>query len=337
MKIKHWLIPNRKNKFHPHILRPLGLSIVLLFTFAIQPIYNLTSAGQFQVLGYATNITINDLYNLSNQQRISNGASPLALNAKLNSAALAKAHDMMQKDYWAHVSPDGTTPWSFITAAGYQYTIAGENLAKNFYTSSGVVSGWMGSPTHKDNLLNSAYKDVGYAVLNGVLQGSETTLVVAMYGSEYVPPPAAAPAQSPSAQTAEPTPVVTPTPTASPNAEPAVNETPEETIQEQPTETAPVNTTGQSTANDSQSAGNVLGSGLLAPINAYHTLNWGQKASLLILCVLMLLFIMKHTLVWREQRRGFKHIWLRSHPIGQASILMVILVMTLLSGVGVVL
>ena len=339
MKIKHWIIPNKKNKFHPHALRPLGLSVVLLLVLALQPIYNLTATGNLQILGYATNITINDLHALSNQQRVNNGVHALSLNAKLNSAALAKAHDMMEQDYWAHVAPDGTTPWYFITSAGYQYTVAGENLAMNFYTSSGVVSGWMNSPGHRDNLLNVAYQDVGYAVLNGILQGDETTLVVAMYGSEYVPPPPVTTApDTPPAQVEQA--AVVPAPVTTQEAVDAPTTSPEESTDatEEPEEESTAMTTAP-TAKDSnqRSFGSVLGSILLSPINAYISLNWAQKATLLIMSVLILLFIMKHTLVWREQRRGLRHIWLRSHPIGQASLLLSVLILTLLSSVGVVL
>lgn len=76
----------------------------------------------------------------------------------------------------------GTTPWDFITGSGYQYEYAGENLAKNFMFSQGVVDAWMNSPSHKENLMRKDYTDVGFAVVNGVLNGEETTLVVQLFG-----------------------------------------------------------------------------------------------------------------------------------------------------------
>jgi hypothetical protein len=90
---------------------------------------------------------------------------------------------MFSYNYWAHVSPKGVTPWDFIVSEGYQYTVAGENLAKNFTTSKDVVFAWMASPTHKANIVKSAYREVGFAVVNGVLNGAETTLVVQMLGA----------------------------------------------------------------------------------------------------------------------------------------------------------
>jgi len=93
----------------------------------------------------------------------------------------------------------------FIKSSGYTYALAGENLAKNFTDSGGVVNAWMASPTHRDNILKSGYRDVGFAIVNGVLNGEETTLVVQMFGSATVaqaPPPqvTAPPVQTPTSR-----------------------------------------------------------------------------------------------------------------------------------------
>lgn len=165
-----------KQKF---VLSALGIVLSCFIALSSQPVGAMT--------GYAADINVNDLSSLSNQERANAGLAPLSLNSQLNSAALAKANDMFADNYWAHVAPDGVTPWSFMISAGYKYTSAGENLAKEYNTSSGVVSGWMGSPSHKVNVLSSSYVDVGYAVVNGNLLGSDTTLVVAMYGAKSAP------------------------------------------------------------------------------------------------------------------------------------------------------
>lgn len=112
------------------------------------------------------------------------GLKPLNLNENLSLAALEKAEDMFSHGYWAHNAPDGTTPWKFIYEADYNYLYAGENLARDFNDSSSVVSAWMKSKTHRDNILNANYQDIGFAVVNGKLNGKETTLVVQMFGAE---------------------------------------------------------------------------------------------------------------------------------------------------------
>ena len=149
------------------------------------------------VLGYATDINVQQLLADTNAQRQQAGLPPLTLNSTLSVAAANKAADMFAKDYWAHNSPAGATPWDFITGAGYQYSVAGENLAKNFSDSQGVVDAWMASPSHRENLLKSNYRDVGFAVVNGTLNGEETTLVVQMFGATSAELAAAAPTPPP--------------------------------------------------------------------------------------------------------------------------------------------
>jgi hypothetical protein len=134
-------------------------------------------------LGYATDITVEEIITLVNQERTKDGLNPLTQSSELTSAATAKGTDMFANDYWAHISPTGTTPWEFITKSGYQYTYAGENLAKSFSTAQDVVDAWMKSPSHKANILKPEYKEIGIAVLNGHLSGEETTLVVEEFGS----------------------------------------------------------------------------------------------------------------------------------------------------------
>lgn len=361
MNLKHWFLPNRMNKFHPVALRPVGLLIFLAIFVAIAPVYNIITAGKPQVLGYATNINVGDLFNISNQERINNGLPALSLNTQLSSAALAKANDMFADNYWAHVAPDGTTPWSFILASGYDYTSAGENLAKDFSTSAGVVNGWMGSPSHRANVLNSNYADVGYAVVNGVLLGSETTLVVAEYGqpvqqtvasttpaSEEQPlapqeqqesAPTYSQPQEPSpssvqdessqteSQTQTETVALTETNTNTESSDTTITETPKN-------EPISTKTKDKNIATDTAA---VLGAVISVPLTKYISLNWGQKASLLLASTIILLFIMKHTLVWREQKRGVKNVWLRAHPLGQVAVLVVAIIVTFANGVGVVL
>ncbi len=160
-----------------HFIKKISLLAVALLP--------LTSLLLTQPVGavVATNISVGDISTLSNQQRTSAGLAPLSYSAQLTSAAYSKANHMIALNYWSHNGPDGSTPWTFINASGYLYTSAGENLAKDYSSSSGVVNGWMASPGHRTNLMNASYKDVGYAVVNGNLLGSPTTLVVAMYGT----------------------------------------------------------------------------------------------------------------------------------------------------------
>ncbi len=183
----HLFIPHHTNNHRPKVLHiDALLAYVLLFGLFSIGVKSLHHRMP-DVLGYATNIYANALVSATNAKREAAGLEPLTLDEQLSAAAARKAADMFAKNYWSHTSPTGATPWQFITESGYTYAVAGENLAKNFSDSQGVVEAWMNSPTHRDNILKASYRDVGFAVVNGILNGEETTLVVQIFGSRTKP------------------------------------------------------------------------------------------------------------------------------------------------------
>lgn len=181
--LQYALLPHPTNNHRPKALHPGSLAfyaVLLLILHASLPILHKYYPD---VLGFATDIHVERLLEETNKQRSSSSLQPLTLNPQLSQAAVMKAKDMFSKNYWAHNSPQGRTPWGFIIDSGYKYSLAGENLAKNFEESGGVVSAWMASATHRDNILKPDYQEVGFAVVNGELNGEETTLVVQMFGT----------------------------------------------------------------------------------------------------------------------------------------------------------
>lgn len=181
--IRHLFTPHHTNNYRSKALHIDSLFVYALLIVAFQVLLSTVHRQFPDVLGYATNITVEELLSATNAKRSELGLSPLVLNEQLSSAAYGKAQHMFAHDYWAHVAQDGTTPWDFINGEQYQYLYAGENLAKNFMTSPEVVDAWLASQTHRENLLKPQYSDIGFAVVNGVLEGEETTLVVQMFGT----------------------------------------------------------------------------------------------------------------------------------------------------------
>ena len=188
--IHRFFVPHEENNFRAKSLHTDFLTVYLVIAFLMMIAFKQGSIHN--VLGFATDITIEKLAQLTNEQRQKNNLSPLTINSTLSVAAQKKAENMFQENYWSHYSPDGKTPWDFILGAGYKYEYAGENLAKNFLFSNGVVDAWMNSTTHRDNLLKREYTEVGYAIVNGILNGEQTTLVVQEFGkpldSSFAPP-----------------------------------------------------------------------------------------------------------------------------------------------------
>ncbi len=216
--LDYFFIPSERNNLRAKALHHDFLTFYLVIALLLVFFFFTFRAQITHVLAFATDITVQKLHELTNQERQNNGLSTLNYNDALAAAAYLKAQDMLQQNYWAHYSPSGRSPWDFVKAAGYNYQLAGENLAKNFLFSQDVVSAWMASPTHRDNIVRGDFKDVGFSVVNGVLNGEETTLVVQMFGAgsttqEASSPIAVAAEENPNP---EPTQVVQPTNTPQP-------------------------------------------------------------------------------------------------------------------------
>lgn len=188
----HLFLPHHSNNQRARLLHPTALSIVIGFFAVFQLGLNFFTRSYPHVLGYASQISPAEIVRLTNVERQRQGLGALQLDSQLTQAALRKAGDMFARDYWAHVSPSGTQPWYFVSDAGYAYRYAGENLARDFSQAADIVQAWMDSPTHRDNLLSPRYQDVGIAVVDGTLGGTETTLVVQMFGTRLAAAPSVA-------------------------------------------------------------------------------------------------------------------------------------------------
>jgi uncharacterized protein YkwD len=103
-------------------------------------------------------------FDLVNEQRTKAGLKPVARNMQLDESARLKLTDMVNQGYFDHYDPEGNPPWKFFSEAGYNYHFAGENLAKDFITPDGFVSGWMASTTHKGIILDPNFTEAGIAI-----------------------------------------------------------------------------------------------------------------------------------------------------------------------------
>ena len=179
----HWFLPHQETHKKAHLLSWEALLIYTLLFVLLQ--VSFTIVGNFKpgILGTTSNIQKQQVLEQTNIERVKLGFTEVRENAELSAAAEAKARNMFEENYWAHFAPSGKSPWDFIKASGYRFTYAGENLAKNFNASEDVVTAWMNSPSHRDNIVNPKYREIGIAVEDGILNGQRTTLVVQMFGS----------------------------------------------------------------------------------------------------------------------------------------------------------
>src|SRR5581483_11169076 len=180
--LKKLFIPHRHNDYKPHILREFSVLVMLLLIVVV-------FAGSLVVSHFVgTSSLTADIYSavivsLTNQDRAATNLSVLSPNPLLAAAAQQKANDMAARGYFSHISPDGLTPWYWMSQAGYPYLYAGENLAVDFTDSNDVERAWMNSPLHRENILNGHFTEIGIGIAKGNLNGRPTTFVVQMFGS----------------------------------------------------------------------------------------------------------------------------------------------------------
>lgn len=181
--LKLIFFPHPDNNHKAFLLQPGTTAILIGLYLLNQSFIKSFTIIRPGVLGYSSEITTQKVYDLTNARRLKEGQPPLHYNPILSESATAKAKDMFENNYWSHNSPAGKTPWDFFKQVNYQYSIAGENLAKDFYDTESMMKAWVNSPTHHANIVNSKYQEIGIGVVNGVLNGVKTTLVVQHFGT----------------------------------------------------------------------------------------------------------------------------------------------------------
>lgn len=188
--MKHFLrkifVPHHTNDHKPHILRDASIAVVLALIL-ISEIYFLSQSFFFIPKGkFLANVLASAVVDLTNSKRGSDALGELQQNALLQQAAQAKANDMAARSYFSHNSPDGNTPWYWLQQVGYKYKYAGENLAVNYFDSKDVVNAWMNSPSHKANILNKDFTEIGIGTAEGIYKGSKAIFVVQFFAKPVV-------------------------------------------------------------------------------------------------------------------------------------------------------
>lgn len=148
---------------------------VFVISFLVMPKTAVLAAG----------ISVKNVIELANKSRAKAGLPALVENGKLSAAARDKANDMVKHDYFAHTSPAGTTPWDWLKKEDYKYKYAGENLAINYTSAESQHEAWMKSQSHRDNILNANYREIGAAVLEGEVEGNKTVVTVEFFGTAF--------------------------------------------------------------------------------------------------------------------------------------------------------
>ncbi len=103
---------------------------------------------------------------LVNEERAAAGLDPLAIDSQLDQAANLHNDEMVEADSMSHKLPGEASLGDRVSATGYEWSGVAENIAAGYTTPEEVVEGWLNSPDHRANILNSAYTQIGIGYEN---------------------------------------------------------------------------------------------------------------------------------------------------------------------------
>ncbi len=184
--LKDMFIPHAGNDYKPGVLSIKRIIFYACSSLAIKAFIFTVIAAVPAVAWLSPDILQKEsrrVIELTNQLRRQKGVPELKENAKLTEAARAKAQDMLAKQYFSHIGPDNKMLVDWLRTSKYSFSVAGENLAMGFESAEDVVNGWVQSPTHFANLIDSDYQEIGVGMTSGSWGGFESTLVVQFFAA----------------------------------------------------------------------------------------------------------------------------------------------------------
>jgi uncharacterized protein YkwD len=144
-----------------------------------------TSSGNESITDryYQEPMSPESIIELANNVRASHGLNALHTNPLLNAIAEARARDMVEKNYFAHMSPSGELASDIAARVGYRYRIMFENIAAGgFRTNRNILKAWVDSPNHRKRIFSHYVNETGVSVIKGKVNGSIMWVAVQVFG-----------------------------------------------------------------------------------------------------------------------------------------------------------
>lgn len=183
------------------IVTLLFLAFIIFTTLSCDDILALPSSDDTEPSDanqiYISNPTFNiaeaevQVFKLVSEQRVQHGRLPLKLRNDLVLVARKHSEDMRDRNFFAHINPDGKGVSGRAKAAGIVYAAIGENLAWSSIPATNqidplqnAVIGWMNSPGHRANILDNVgytHAGVGIAIKDSVEETGTQKIGVRAY------------------------------------------------------------------------------------------------------------------------------------------------------------
>ena len=163
----------------------LGKKALILYAIlAVLVFLSLSPLGEIRISRLLARLSQKLIIQEVNPVREDQGFLALEVDEKLNQAAQLKAEDMIARDYFSHQGPTGELPWSWLDGVGYNYAVAGENLAMDVNDPKVLINAWLNSPAHAKNILNESFTEMGIGIAKGKINNKETIVVVMFLARE---------------------------------------------------------------------------------------------------------------------------------------------------------
>lgn len=176
--IKHYW-----NKFPKTLLLILLLEVTAIYGLLFFIDANTAASETTNKQNVNQTINAEQILVLTNEIRKNYNLPELTFNKKLETAAKNKAQYILNNNYFSHTGIEGQTFSSWIKEADYKYSRVGENLAINYNKAEDIIKAWLESPSHRKNILNPLYKDIGVALIPGTYKNKPTIIVVQLFGT----------------------------------------------------------------------------------------------------------------------------------------------------------
>ncbi len=153
-------------------LAALAVTLLILPSASAPRMKRYRNRPEAQGIEYLVNVE-KGIFKLTNEVRRKNGLPVLTREKGLCEIARRHCDDMLLRQFFSHVNPDGKSPQERIIA-GYPFPL--QAMGENIYGADGsepletellariMVDSWMSSPGHRQNILNPEFTDMGVGV-----------------------------------------------------------------------------------------------------------------------------------------------------------------------------
>ena len=184
--IKKYFIPHEDNSYHPHMLhtkRAVGYSCIAIGIKVMVFLFALVIPAPAFVSPDVLAVEEQQIIAKTNALRKSQQIPTVQEQAKLNYSAQLKTQDMADHQLFSHTASNGQGLAYFLAQAGYEYRVAGENLAMGYSNVDQLMNAWEQSPTHYSNLVDTDYEQIGIGIVGGVYNDIPTIYVTQHFGT----------------------------------------------------------------------------------------------------------------------------------------------------------